>query len=156
MVSEEPPELNNTSSVNPAMPQTIIASLEMEIVLLGLLIAASLSALGMAVVGAVLIQLPANYFSGSAPKGFLPNAHPVFRWTGLVLKNIVGLGVVLLGVLLTLPGVPGPGLLTILLGIMLMDVPGKRRLERWLISRPKVLAAVNRLRRQFRRGPFVL
>jgi hypothetical protein len=37
-----------------------------------------------------------------------------------------------------------------------MDFPGKRKLERWLIRRPKVLAAVNHLRQQHGRAPFVL
>ena len=151
MVSEESPELINVESV-----QALVASVEMEILLLGLLLFASFSVLGLGVVSAVLIRLPATYFCGSRPEGFWSNAHPIVRWAGLIIKNIVGLGVVLVGILLTLPGVPGPGLLTVLLGIMLMDFPGKRRLECWLIGRPKVLATVNRLRQQFNRAPFVL
>ena len=74
----------------------------------------------------------------------------------LILKNIVGAAVVLLGIVLTLPGVPGPGILTILLGMMMMDFPGKRRFERWLISRPGVFAALNRLRQRYGRPAFTL
>jgi hypothetical protein len=63
---------------------------------------------------------------------------------------------VTLGVVLSLPGVPGQGLLTILIGVMLVDLPGKRRFERWLLGRPHVLAGVNRLRARFRQPPIVL
>ena len=39
-------------------------------------------------------------------------------------KNMAGVLLVVLGILLSLPGVPGQGILTILLGIMLLDFPG--------------------------------
>ena len=142
--------------INRALLQDLIASAKMELIVLCVLLFALLSALGIAIVVAVLIRLPANYFSGSRPKPFWTNAHPVVRWTALIVKNVAGVAVVLLGAILSLPGIPGPGLLMVLLGIMLMDFPGKQRLERWLIGRPQVLAAVNRLRQQFRREPFVL
>jgi hypothetical protein len=45
---------------------------------------------------------------------------------------------------------PGQGLLTIILGITLMNFPGKYRLERWLVSRGSTLKLINYLRR--RRG----
>jgi hypothetical protein len=55
-----------------------------------------------------------------------------------------------------MPGIPGPGLLVILIGITVMDFPGKRRLERWVVGRPGVLGAINRLRRRYGRPPLVL
>jgi hypothetical protein len=42
------------------------------------------------------------------------------------LRNLLGLALVGLGALLSLPAVPGQGLLTIFAGLMLMDLPGKR------------------------------
>jgi hypothetical protein len=63
---------------------------------------------------------------------------------------------VLLGVALSLPGVPGQGLITILIGVMLLDFPGKRELERKIISRPAVLSNVNKLRNKFSRPPLRL
>ena len=62
----------------------------------------------------------------------------------------------MLGVLMAMPGVPGPGILTLLIGIMLLDFPGKRRLERRLISRSKVLETINRLPRRCGKPPLVL
>ncbi len=92
-----------------------------------------------AAVGAVLVQLPDDYFTDSKHRGFWLSAHPLIRWAGLIIKNILGAGLVALGIILAIPGVPGSGTLVILLGIILLDFPGKRRLEKWFISRPKIL-----------------
>ena len=47
-------------------------------------------------------------------------------------------------------------LATILIGLMLIDLPGKRRLERKLVGRPRILRAINRLRKRFGSPPLVL
>jgi hypothetical protein len=70
-----------------------------------------------------------------------------------VLRNLLAVALVGLGIILSLPGVPGQGLLTILLGIMLSDFPGKERLERKIVGYPKVLQALNRLRQRFEKPP---
>jgi hypothetical protein len=57
---------------------------------------------------------------------------------------------------LSIPGVPGQGILTILLGIMLLDFPGKRKLEHKIVSRPKVLSTINKLRHRFGKPALVL
>ena len=110
----------------------------------------------LAVVSFVLVKLPPNYFHSSHAREFWKDRHAALRWSGIIIKNIVGLLLVCLGVLMSLPGVPGQGILTILLGVMLLDFPGKRTLELKLISRPKVLRAVNNLRARFSRLPLVL
>ena len=48
---------------------------------------------------------------------------------------------------------PGQGLLTILIGLMLLDFPGKRRLERRIVARPAILAMLNRMRARRGRDP---
>ena len=58
---------------------------------------------------------------------------------------------VVLGIVMTLPLVPGPGIVFLLLGVSLVDVPGKRRFQRYLISRPMVLKSVNKLRARWHR-----
>ncbi len=68
----------------------------------------------------------------------------------------MGLVLVALGVLLSVPGVPGQGLLTILIGFILLDFPGKRALERRLVTRPAVIGAIDRLRARFGRPPMKL
>ncbi|NIP94665.1 MAG: hypothetical protein GWO24_14975, partial [Akkermansiaceae bacterium] len=72
--------------------------------------------------------------------------HPVLRWTGLILKNLVGGFLVLLGLIFILT--PGQGFLTILAGLVLMNFPGKRSLELRLIRVPMVRKATNWLRRK--------
>jgi len=67
-----------------------------------------------------------------------------------------GVVVTLLGVRLSLPGIPGPGLLLILIGMTLLSFPGKRRLERKLLERPRVLQAINSVRERFGKLPLVL
>jgi hypothetical protein len=104
----------------------------------------------------VLIKLPDTYFKASHGREFWVERHPVLRWGGLVGKNLLGAVLVLLGVIMSLPGVPGQGVLTILLGVMLLDFPGKRGLELKLVSRPKVLRAINRIRSRFDRPPLLL
>jgi hypothetical protein len=104
----------------------------------------------------VLVKLPDTYFKADHGREFWADTHPVLRWGGLVLKNLLGAVLVLFGVVMSLPGVPGQGVLTILMGVMLLDFPGKRRLELKLVSRPKVLRAVNGIRRRFDRPPLLL
>ena len=49
--------------------------------------------------------------------------------------------------------VPGQGLLTIIVGLTVMNYPGKFRLERWLVMRPRVLPALNWLRKRYGHPP---
>ena len=72
--------------------------------------------------------------------------HPILKAILCVVRNLFGFFLILLGLALSLPGVPGQGLLTILMGVMLVDFPGKHRLVVRALSRPKVLALVNKLR----------
>jgi hypothetical protein len=124
-------------------------------VLLGLALFLGLSVGGLLVVGFLLVKLPADYFCDSSPREFWIDRHPVIRRTGLVAKNALGALLAALGVILSLPGVPGPGILTILIGVILLDFPGKRRLERWLIGVPTTFRTINRLRRRYGRPPLV-
>ena len=104
----------------------------------------------------VLVKIPANYFSSHYRQDFLPDSSWLVRWGAFILKNLLGLFLIALGLLLSLPGVPGQGLLTILLGLVLMDIPGKRPLEARIIKRPAILSAANRLRERFGKGPLIV
>ena len=68
-----------------------------------------------------------------------------------VARNLAGLAIVAAGVLMLV--LPGQGLLTIVIGLALLDFPGKDALERRLIGHPRVIDAMNALRGRFGRPP---
>jgi hypothetical protein len=104
----------------------------------------------------VMVKIPANYFSSHYVQDFLPGSPWIVRWGAVVGKNVLGVLLVALGIILSLPGIPGQGFLTILLGVIMLDIPGKRPLEARLIKRPTVLSAVNDLRAKFGKPPLIL
>lgn len=107
------------------------------------------------VVGRVLSRLPADFFVNHGARGCTIQ-HPILRGLWVVCRNAIGYLLIALGIVLSLPGVPGQGFLTILMGVMLVDFPGKYRVERWLISRRIVLSSLNKLRAKLGREPLIL
>ena len=103
----------------------------------------------------ILVQLPTDYFVGPTAPAFWSHRHPILRSFGRIAKNLLGTLLVIAGIIMALPGVPGQGILTILIGVIFLDIPGKRKLEQRLVQRPRVLAAVNRLRQRFHRPSLV-
>jgi hypothetical protein len=92
----------------------------------------------------MLAGLPATYFQDGAgvqsrPRG---GVNVLVR----LARNALGLVLVVLGLFLSLPAIPGQGVLTLLIGVMLMDFPGKRSLEQKLVARPRVFETMNRVR----------
>jgi hypothetical protein len=102
--------------------------------------------------GFMVIRWPVEKFKGPEVPPFWAGRHPLVRIAGLVAKNLIGYLIVLLGIAMAIPGVPGQGLLLILIGLTLIDFPGKRRVERRLIAIPSVLRGVNSLRKRFERA----
>lgn len=84
----------------------------------------------------------------------LAGRHPVLRWSGLILKNVLGLLLFASGVAMLV--LPGQGLLTMLIGIMMLNFPGKRALELRLIRLPGVLRVINHLRARAQHAPLQL
>jgi hypothetical protein len=139
------------------MPEWLKSSLfNTENLLLGFAVFITTFVISLLLVGIFLVRLPTNYFHASYKPSFMEGQHRLVRTLGLVMKNLLGLLLVLLGLALSLPGVPGQGLITILIGVMLLDFPGKRELERKIIGRPAVLSTVNKLRKKFSRPPLQL
>ena len=104
---------------------------------------------------AVLItSLPPDYFKTKKRLRRIKN--PVLRICLSSLKNLFGGMLIIVGILLSVPGVPGQGILTILTGLILSDFPGKKRLERRLVRLPAILSAANRIRSRFKRPPLGL
>jgi len=105
----------------------------------------------------VLLRLASDHFHHARhPSPFWEGRPAWLRAIGLAGKNLLGFFLVVLGVVMSLPGVPGQGLLTIFIGLVLMDVPGKRAIERRIVSVPAIFRACNRLRARFDKPPFTL
>ncbi|MEF3193248.1 MAG: hypothetical protein K6346_03390 [Halothiobacillaceae bacterium] len=93
----------------------------------------------------LVTRIPRDYFAPPHRKrSRFAQKSPVLPWYLLILRNVIGLVILFTGILMLF--IPGQGLLTILAGLILMDYPGKYRLERWIIRRPLLLNAVNALR----------
>ena len=99
----------------------------------------------MLIAGAVLLALPAEYLRD----GDRSQRH----WAARLGRTLIGIVLVAVGIVLSVPGIPGQGILTILAGLTLIQFPGRDRLIRALLGRPAVLRTVNRFRVRFRRPP---
>ena len=133
-----------------------ILALTWRSVLIGALIFLASFLLNLAIVSFILVKLPADHFAKSRKTKFWAGPNPALHAAKVIGKNILGIVLVVLGVVLSLPGVPGQGLLTILLGVMLLDFPGKHRLEQKLLSKPSIVNTINKLRGRFSKPPLVL
>lgn len=112
--------------------------------------------LSIALVAAVIVRMPSDYFCGEAPRSILSASPAWKRKVAHVGKNVLGAILIMVGLVLVIPGVPGQGILTILIGITLVDFPGKRKLEIRIMKNQTVLAGANAIRRRFGKPPFEL
>ena len=138
------------------LPSDFVLGLTWRSILIGVLIFLGTFLVNLALVSLILVKLPADHFSKGHRTRFWSGPRPWLHAAMVVGKNILGLLLVALGVVLSVPGVPGQGLLTILLGIMLLDFPGKDRLEQKLLSRPGIVNTINKLRGRFGKPPLEL
>ncbi len=96
----------------------------------------------------VFIMLPPDYLTRpeqrGGPTGWL-------RWVYWVVKNLVGWIFIIAGIIMLL--IPGQGLLSILIGLILIHFPGKRKLIKRIMGRPKILRSVNAIRAKAGKAP---
>ncbi len=102
----------------------------------------------------IIIYLPARFFNPvemaaqRAEKG-----QSATRIALVLLKNVLGAVLILAGLLMLV--LPGQGLVTLLIGLCLVNFPGKRRLVCRLLQQPKVLGFINRIRTAAKRPPVI-
>lgn len=100
----------------------------------------------------IVIEIPADYLSRREPHpSRFQGQHPAVVVTVHILKNALGMILLIAGLVMLVT--PGQGLLALVVGLSLVDFPGKRRVERRVIGQPKVLRAINALRRKAHRPP---
>jgi len=107
---------------------------------------------GLIIIG--MIKIPADYFSSTYVREINHDKHFSLRWATFIFKNIIGFFLIIAGIIMIFT--PGPGVPTILLGLIMMDIPGKRPLEAKIIKRPNILATVNNLRARYSKPPLIM
>ena len=106
----------------------------------------------LAAIPMLVARIPADYFvrnrseSTGNPEQWTPS-----RVVWHVAKNLLGIIFVLAGLAMLV--LPGQGVLTILIGVMLMNFSGKSALERRIVAQPRVRRAINWLRAKARKPP---
>ena len=96
----------------------------------------------------VICRLPRDLYTRRRARRALPAGIGI----GVALvRNLAGLAIVAAGILMLV--LPGQGLLSIVIGLALMDFPGKRALERRLLGDRRVFAVMNAIRGRFGQPP---
>lgn len=98
--------------------------------------------------------MPCDYFVPTERRSWLQRAHPALRWPVRIVKNLAGVVFLLAGIFML--ALPGQGLLSILLGVVLLDFPGKHRLERSMVRRKPIHRAMNWIRRKAGRDEIIV
>lgn len=129
---------------------------EYETVFWGLAIASTVMFVAtLVIVPIMIVRLPSHYFSRRRRRRMLwASYHPALRLALIVGKSILGIVLVLAGILMLV--LPGQGIVTIFVGLTLLEFPGKYKLQRWIVERGPVMRSINWLRRRAGRPPLVL
>jgi len=90
-------------------------------------------------------RLPADYFVRPSPERSFQRK---------VARNILGSALIAAGIAMLL--LPGQGIITILLGLSIVDLPIKHRIMRWLLQRPRIQEGIQRLRSKAGKPPLVI
>ena len=97
-------------------------------------------------------QIPEDYFLSSKRKpSKWKEQKPILRLAVLFGKNVIGLSLIIGGLLMLV--LPGQGLLTIVTGLLLINYPGKYKLEQKLVAIPSVFRALNWIRVKANKPP---
>jgi hypothetical protein len=108
-----------------------------------------------AAVSAIAVRMPADYFRGERrERDPFPGLPPLVRRALHVSRQGLGVALIVVGILMLIT--PGQGLLTILIGLSLLDFKGRYALERRLVCQPPVLRTINWLRKKAGRAPLEL
>lgn len=122
--------------------------------LLGWSLAVSLGSLVITLVllPVIVVKLPADYFVASRRE--LVARASLGRLFLSLGKNLLGAVFLIAGFAMLF--LPGQGLLTMLIGLLLLDFPGKRGVELKIVRRPGILAFLNRMRERHGRPPLLV
>ncbi len=94
--------------------------------------------------------IPEDYFINKKDSKIKTNN--IFIWyIVLIFKNLIGYSLILGGIMMLV--LPGQGLFTIIIGLMMSNYPGKYSIEKKFIAIPTILKSINWLRRKSNKPP---
>ena len=100
----------------------------------------------------LVAKIPEDYFFQKKRQStHRKTQRPLLRLLVLLGKNLLGYGLILAGILMLF--LPGQGILTVVIGMLLIDYPGKFDIERRIFSTPKILNGLNWLRAKANKPP---
>ncbi len=94
--------------------------------------------------------IPSDYFIENKRNKY-QSSYPLTWLISIIIKNIIGYILIIGGILMLV--LPGQGLFTIIIGLMLSNYPGKYFIERKFIAIPSVLKTINWLRKKSKKPP---
>ena len=94
--------------------------------------------------------IPSDYFINKKTSKF-KSKYPVMWLVSMIIKNLIGYILIIGGILMLV--LPGQGLFTIFIGLMMSNYPGKYFIERKFIAIPSVLKTINWLRKRSNQEP---
>lgn len=97
----------------------------------------------MVIIPLLIVKMPADYFVDKRRR----RKWTIPRIVLYVLRNVLALVLFLAGLLMLV--LPGQGLLTLIIAVMVSDFPGKFAFERWLLRQKGVLRSMNWVRKKY-------
>ena len=94
--------------------------------------------------------IPEDYFINKKDSKIKTN-NILIWYIVLIFKNLIGYSLILGGIMMLV--LPGQGLFTIIIGLMMSNYPGKYSIEKKFIAIPTILKSINWLRRKSNKPP---
>jgi len=106
-------------------------------------------AISLALLPYLVARLPVDHFCQQSR-----SQHPITSQQALlrILRNLLGLILLFAGLLMLL--LPGQGLLTLVLALLLLDYPQKKKIERSLLQQKTIFNGLNWLRKKAKVAAF--
>ncbi len=100
----------------------------------------------------IIVWLPVDYLSAEpATMSLVRRKAPLWRYPYWIAKNVVGAIFIVAGIAMLF--LPGQGILTIVLGLALINFPGKRKVIRRIFGNRHIFKTINRLREKAKKPP---
>jgi len=120
--------------------------------ILGTAAAASIALLMLSILATpwIVSQLPADYLLRGESRSV---RHPMLKLIITILRTLIGASLIVLGLLMLV--LPGPGIVTLLVGLSVARFPGKQSLLRHIASRDSVFGSLNWMRQRYGTVPLI-